>query len=389
MGQKERIVDLWEETQVNLKAFGIVAGGAGVLAGLLYCLFRPKRLLPLQRLRPGAWTGREVFLTFFLAFLVPVLVRELLDSLGFFSAIFQKPSLVLREIWASPLMVLVFVAALFWLLYSASGTRPTHFGLTPSRWAPNGILGYLAFLLATPIVLGLYVAILWIIRQLDLPYSEHALQQVRQEVLRPIDWVMLFFRATIVAAVMEELMFRGVLLGWLRRASLVGHIVIGAFILLLGLEAFAISLVDLEEKPAEPNIGPFVFAIVLVGVYAWALYRVWGPVLKSGVRAFLHPLTPSPVQGRGEPLIKRRLVFRERVRLWQTQNAWLAILGSAALFGMVHRGDWPSQIPLVLLGFVLGWLAYRTQSLVGAIVLHCLFNTVACTVLLLYSLNSP
>ena len=43
---------------------------------------------------------------------------------------------------------------------------------------------------------------------------------------------------------------------------------------------------------------------------------------------------------------------------------------------------WPAPIPLFLFALVVGWLAYRTQSLVPGIVLHMLFNLVASLVLL-------
>lgn len=53
-----------------------------------------------------------------------------------------------------------------------------------------------------------------------------------------------------------------------------------------------------------------------------------------------------------------------------------AVFGTALLFGMLHVGVWPTPIPLFVLGLGLGWLAWRTQSLVGPIVLHALFNAV-------------
>jgi membrane protease YdiL (CAAX protease family) len=40
-------------------------------------------------------------------------------------------------------------------------------------------------------------------------------------------------------------------------------------------------------------------------------------------------------------------------------------------------------MPLVLLGMALAWLAYRTRSLVGPIVVHALFNGVTFLTLVL------
>jgi len=59
-----------------------------------------------------------------------------------------------------------------------------------------------------------------------------------------------------------------------------------------------------------------------------------------------------------------------------------AIFGTALLFGSVHAGVWPTPVPLFVLGLALGVLAARTGSLVGSMVLHGLFNSVTCVLLL-------
>jgi membrane protease YdiL (CAAX protease family) len=53
------------------------------------------------------------------------------------------------------------------------------------------------------------------------------------------------------------------------------------------------------------------------------------------------------------------------------------------IFAAFHSSVWPSPIPLFALGLVLGRLVYRTQSLFAGIILHSLFNTVACIVLII------
>ena len=60
-----------------------------------------------------------------------------------------------------------------------------------------------------------------------------------------------------------------------------------------------------------------------------------------------------------------------------------ALYGTALLFAMSHANVWPAPIPLFLLALGLGWLAQRTQSLLGAMIWHALFNGVACVELLL------
>ena len=58
-------------------------------------------------------------------------------------------------------------------------------------------------------------------------------------------------------------------------------------------------------------------------------------------------------------------------------NVLLALYGNGLLFAALHGSIWPTPIPLFLLGVGLAWLAYRTQSLVGPLVAHALFNGVA------------
>ena len=58
-------------------------------------------------------------------------------------------------------------------------------------------------------------------------------------------------------------------------------------------------------------------------------------------------------------------------------NVLLAVYGNGLLFAALHSSVWPSPIALFLLGFGLAWLAHRSQSLVGPMVAHALFNGVA------------
>lgn len=76
--------------------------------------------------------------------------------------------------------------------------------------------------------------------------------------------------------------------------------------------------------------------------------------------------------------------FGERLlRRWLPQPyAARAIFSTALLFAISHP-VWPTPVPLFVLGLGLGYLAYRTQSLVAPILVHALFNGVACLLMLL------
>jgi membrane protease YdiL (CAAX protease family) len=59
-----------------------------------------------------------------------------------------------------------------------------------------------------------------------------------------------------------------------------------------------------------------------------------------------------------------------------------AIFATAVLFAAIHARVWPSPVALLLLGLGLGYLAWTRRSLVPSIVVHALFNAIACLYLL-------
>ena len=78
------------------------------------------------------------------------------------------------------------------------------------------------------------------------------------------------------------------------------------------------------------------------------------------------------------PLVEE-VVFRGailRALLKWNQNHWLCIAISAALFGLSHFN--PAQMPHAFLaGLLLGWMYYRTGSIVPGVVVHWVNNSMA------------
>ena len=72
------------------------------------------------------------------------------------------------------------------------------------------------------------------------------------------------------------------------------------------------------------------------------------------------------------------MLFRSRREI----GVWPAIVTSSLLFSVMHLDAWPAPIPLFVLSLFLGYLAYRTTSLVAPIVLHATFNGVSMLILL-------
>ena len=368
---------VWREIWISLAAYGITAAAAGVVVIPLCLVAARGRLLPLQRQRRRRWSGGEVLLAFLLFVFMPGVAIDLLDQLGFYQVLFVRPPSRLREdLWAAPLGTLLTLAFLFWLLFSASKTRPANLGLTRARWPQNLLLGYGSYLVLTPLVLASFSLVSIILSDvLNTPPQVHPLTELSRERLTRLEWGLLFFRASVAAVILEELVFRGVLQGWLPRASRLGQGAVIAITLYSGIEGSITPFLANHQQIAESaattvgflaspgGFGPLAAACALVDTSpSWQ--TAIGPFAFAAVLAAVYAL-----------MLRRR----------QSNPAQVAIFGSAMVWAVFHSNVWPTPIPLFLLGLALGWLAYRTQSLVAGMVVHALFNTVACISLVLTS----
>lgn len=72
----------------------------------------------------------------------------------------------------------------------------------------------------------------------------------------------------------------------------------------------------------------------------------------------------------------RGAILRKLLTLFGKQKHWIAIAVSAALFGLLH-GNLPQFIHAFVIGLLLGWLYYRTDSIIPGILFHWVNNTVA------------
>ena len=95
---------------------------------------------------------------------------------------------------------------------------------------------------------------------------------------------------------------------------------------------------------------------------------VWGPW--GAVQLFVFAVVVAPL---AEELFFRGLVLQT---VWRyTRHAWLAIVVSAALFGLIHFPQPQDVLPLCTMGIMLGYIRLRTRSLTACILVHALFNT--------------
>jgi membrane protease YdiL (CAAX protease family) len=264
-------------------------------------------------------------------------------------------------------------------------------------------LGLAAFCVATPLILGLYL-----LAQTMTNHLPHQFEELAREDLHTFEWVFLAFSAIVLPPLLEEWLFRGLLQGWLRRAAPLGHFLVAGVALFQGCWPFAKSILDwlnhrsavetlqigapaalvaMDLEPPSILWESLVFALLIVAGYIAGVLRLWWPVFQIGLRHFNDQPSAADivVTVRLDQLEGQTPVLLPSGPRWEEfkrANAHWAVVGSAVLFALMHEA-WPSAVALLPLGLLLGWLAYRTQSLIPGIVLHALFNTVAYFVLLL------
>lgn len=216
-------------------------------------------------------------------------------------------------------MALVSVVNSVFILFLPLILRPTtsrpwlDLGLTSNGWIRDVGLGLGGFLVATPLVIliNFLATRIW-------ASNRHPLEAMLREGLSPGGIVLAYLSAVVLAPIAEEMMFRGVIQGWLVR--------LGA------------SLSGPSESPAED--------LALAD-------------LPPPIRSPFLPRIPS-LPGFGPTSKSRR--------------SSIPILVTSFFFGLVHFQQMPAPIAIFFLSLALGWLREATGSLLPSIVLHAAFN---------------
>lgn len=77
-----------------------------------------------------------------------------------------------------------------------------------------------------------------------------------------------------------------------------------------------------------------------------------------------------------EEAVFRGAVLRVLLRLFDKKWHWIAIAISAILFGLVH-GNVQQFVHAMLIGLILGWMYYRTDSILPGVLFHWVNNSAA------------
>jgi membrane protease YdiL (CAAX protease family) len=233
-------------------------------------------------------------------------------------------------LWTRFFVHLAFLVAILALRWRVMQTNPNACpGLR--RLRSNVVMGYLGWLVVTLPVWGILVLVQtdWLADLIGPPQA-HPVELLLRSA-RTTDILVGMISILLIAPVLEEFLFRGLIQPMLARAPLLADAVILTALVMAVFHAIA-------AKPEDE-------------------------VKRELVILFLIAAGPG------------YLLFEHLVQPWLTRpGAARAIFATSLLFAYVHMGAWPSPIPLFFLALVLGLVTYRTQSLVAPVTLHLLFN---------------
>lgn len=355
---------------------GLSVAGAGALVSLLlYAVARTSRdrlFPPIGPVR-DAPNGVVVLGAFAIFVLTGAMVQSVLTGFGFFPWLYgpdfpvevppdpspvQKAATTVRYLWAATFAFPIQVGLIVGLT-AIFGGNP----VTGRAWARNVVAGYLTWLLVTPAAFLVFaLANVAHVELTGRTPDKHPLT-VLGESAGAREWALFVLQTVVLAPVLEELVFRGLLLPWLanRRPT----------------DPDAL----LTIPPARRPLAILLLAVTVAQLlHRQELRQAWAAGDLGGVVAHVIPglffLALVPLDRCPLARLRRHLRLRSR------QHA-RAILASAALFAAFHAHVWPSPVPLVVLAVALGYLYMRTRSLVGPIVVHGLFNAVSAVYLLI------
>ncbi len=324
------------------------------------------------------WNGWAVLGAALLYFSIPPLALETLDYV--YGEAPEHVEVLRRYvllIFTAPVLIIIVVG----LLRLGSDLHLTDLGIQRKGWQLACFLGGWAWFAATPCVLGIHAVGSWLTRW----YSEtapesHKLVSLVEPESTVLRWVVLIVAAVPIAAILEEFLFRGVLQRWASQVAWRSHVL------------FFVALVLGMNTHQAVFEQVTVFVLLLSAIYIWIGSR-GAPATTPSPRSTQDTPLSEAISSEAIPQDLPRDLPRETYSLDIADvfdprhqnpvvNRQLALLAQAALFGLIHK-PWPAPIPLVVLALVLGWVMQRTNSLLGPVMLHALFNATACVLLAL------
>jgi membrane protease YdiL (CAAX protease family) len=226
------------------------------------------------------------------------------------------------------------------VLRLTSGARLRDLGLSWSGWWRQAAVGLVAMLIATPIVYLVQFGAISVWRP-----NSHPLEKMLREQFSIDVGYLALVAGVILAPMLEEMTFRGVLQSWLTKW--------------MSRRQHMIEPPDIPLEPAGPE-GE--------GNFPSAAAEYWETLDRADDLV-------------GDPAPKKAADF--------PGAAVKAIVITSLFFAAVHGAQWPAPIPIFVLSLVLGTVYYRTGSLIASICVHGAFNGMSTLVMFVALLAGP
>jgi len=246
-------------------------------------------------------------------------------------------------------------------------------------WRAPAVLGVLV-IFYLPVLIGLLLG-LWPHRRtagstatdsLPKPDTQHAIEELLRADPSASTWVLCGAVAVVVAPIVEECLYRLLLLGWLeaeerqarRRIAKLRSLPPGAGPVVLVSLLFALS----HFRRAAPPVEPDVLKQLLVFQAVWGVltlaFMLWATRTVSGA-------TPADLG-----FVRERFFADVRFGLLACAAVFapIMLLQYVTTLFVVPKDVAADPIPLFFLALLLGTVYYRTHRIVPTIVIHMAFN---------------
>lgn len=266
-----------------------------------------------------------------------ILLQSMAGS--WFDAYAETPD-KLRRVLSANLCANLLTAIWTLLVLRVRGSNWTDLGLRLHRLAYDIKLGLLAFVVIAPPV----YAIQGLLKQW-FP-GEHPVEELLHQPMDTATWIVVFLAVVVVAPLVEELLFRVVLQGWLEKT-------------------FTRSVSSgekstIEVSPADPMLE-----------LDATLNRLAERVPETVVNPYV---APSSLESSFVPRAGPR----------EGATSWLAIPFSSLVFAMIHlRPESADPVPLFVFALMLGYLYQQSHRIWPGVVLHATLNGISLLMLAL------
>jgi membrane protease YdiL (CAAX protease family) len=241
------------------------------------------------------------------------------------------------------------------LLVAVAGAKPRDLGLVGTGLPKQVARGVLFYPLLAPIVFGAMAMALLVWGR-----TKHPLENAIAQDKSPEMKIVLVLAGVVLAPAAEELIFRGVLLGWLTRVALGVRKPSTQGSMMEGIDEFPpvphlLETVEIESPEGSFDAHPHDTA-----------------VHHADHNPFAQPVAAiAPMVDESAPVGTWSLAIR-----LLAANVIVSLI-----FAALHGPVWPTPIPLFFLSLGLGFLYQRTGGILAPIALHMTFNGVSTTMM--------